>query len=202
MLEPNERMRLGRLLTSLAEAFAGEGRRGGDLAAEALRNARTRPYRRTRSTARPGPLLETVCALPNAIPLAQLVYACCNVIDWTHWEGTGLATNVSANLYSTELVGPDGHFEADTVRVGLLVSDAQTDYPISSHAGEETYVILAGEAEWFIDGGAYVARLPGALVHHPAWVPHGRRTGIEPFLGVWRWSGDLDLSTFNVADPS
>jgi quercetin dioxygenase-like cupin family protein len=102
-------------------------------------------------------------------------------------------------LFTTELVGPDGHVDADDVRVGLLVSDTDTDYPISSHSGEETYYVIAGLAEWTVGDQRYAPKPPGSFVHHPSWVPHGRKTRNEPFLGAWRWSGNLDLSTFSVA---
>ncbi len=198
MLEPNERTRLGRLLTTLATAFGSEGRPGGDQAAAALLAARNQPYRQAAGTVDPGSLLDTACALSNALPVARQVYSCRNAIGWTLWEGEGLAPDISSNLYSAELVGPDGHFEASDVRVGLLLSDVGTDYPVSSHSGEETYLVIAGVAEWTVAGRPYACKAPGSLIHHPAWVRHGRRTAGEPFLGAWRWSGDLDLSSFNV----
>ena len=200
MLGPNERTAFNALLAALADAFALEGRAGGDLAAAALRAAMTRPYRRARATSAPGLLLDAACALPEARPIAALVLACRPAIDWTHWEGEGLAGEVSSRLHTAELVGPDGHIAADGVRVGLLISDAGTDYPVSSHSGEETYYVIAGVAEWTVADTPYAQQPPGALIHHPAWAAHGRRTRSEPFLGAWRWSGDLDLSSFTILD--
>lgn len=187
------------LLDALAASFAEEGRPGGDAAVAALRHADTADYRRARSTSKPDALLSTACALPDALPSAGLVMACAPWIDWTPWEGEGLDAGVSARLHSAELVGPDGHLPADDVRVGLLVSEPATDYPVSSHSGEETYLVLAGTAEWTIGNSPYTACPPGSLIHHPAWERHGRRTTKEPFLGAWRWSGDLDLGSFRVA---
>ncbi|WP_419908096.1 dimethylsulfonioproprionate lyase family protein [Hoeflea sp.] len=195
-----ERSAFNTLLQSLADAFASEGRPGGDQAVAALRAARSQPYRRTASQADLGPLLNTACDLAGALPFSQSIAHCSTLLDWTLWEGTGLDPSVSARLFSTELVGPDGHIAADGVRIGLLVSEPSTDYPVSSHSGEETYLVLAGTAEWIVGDQDYVACPPGTLIHHPAWVPHGRRTLDEPFLGAWRWSGDLDLSTFRVAE--
>ena len=187
------------LLNALAGVFDAEGRPGGTAAAVALTEATTRPYRRAASDSDPGEVLDAACSLPDALPVAAQVLACRTLIDWTCWSGEGLADDISANLYTAEVVGPDGHVAADGVRVGLLVSAADTDYPVSSHSGEETYLVISGVAEWTVDGGPYEARQPGALIHHPAWVPHGRRTLDQPFLGAWRWSGDLDLSSFKVS---
>ena len=190
------------LLDALSAAFDAEGRPGGSAAAAALRDAKSGPYHRVASQTDPGAILEAACALPGALAVAEQVLACRSLIDWTSWSGEGLAEDISANLYTAELVGPDGHVAADGVRVGLLVSAADTDYPVSSHSGEETYLVLSGVAEWTVDGGPYERQKPGALIHHPAWVPHGRRTLDQPFLGAWRWSGDLDLTSFRVSGAS
>lgn len=186
------------VLTILADAFSKEGREGGERAASTLRQAISQPYRPCLSTSDPGPVLDHACHLPDALPFSRYILACRSLLDWTSWEGEGLTQEISSKLYTTELVGPDGHIEASDVRVGLLVSDADTDYPISSHSGEETYLVIAGHAEWKVASEPYTIKTPGKLIHHPAWVPHGRRTKAQPFLGAWRWSGDLDLSTFSV----
>lgn len=199
-LRPDERERLDALLNGLADAYELEGRLGGDQAVAALRSATRKAYRRRPGASNAATVLEAACSLGNALPLAQQVLQCSSLLDWECWEGTGLSADISSNLHTTELVGPDGHFNADSVRIGLLVSDADTDYPISSHSGEETYLVLAGEAAWTVGEAGYAPHLPGAFVHHPAWVKHGRRTGDKPFLGAWRWSGDLDLSSFSVTD--
>lgn len=186
------------LLGALAEAFAAEGRPGGDAAAKALREAQSQRWRARPGSADPGTLLDEAAALPGATDIAPFVIACRSRIAWTRWgEGT-LAPEIAASLWSAEILGPDGHFEAEGVRVGLLVSAPDTDYPLSSHSGEETYLVIAGTAEWRI-GTASAFRLPGSLVHHPAWASHGRRTLSEPFLGAWRWSGEIDLTSFTLS---
>jgi hypothetical protein len=150
--------------------------------------------------AAPWSLLEAASGQEAALPLAGAILGCCDRLYWRHWAEGALDDEVSSNLYSTELVGPDGLFFDAGVRVGLLVSAAQTDYPVSSHSGEETCWVISGVADWTLDDGLYRPVRPGSLVHHPAWMPHGRRTGREVFLGAWRWSGDLDLDSFRVAD--
>lgn len=195
----DDRAHFRELLLSLGDAFAEEPRPGGKLAAQALRCADMGAYRRKVSEADPASLLAAAGALPAALSMVEHVLGCQGLLDWTCWSGEGLDGEVSRRLFTTELVGPDGHIPADNVRVGLLASQPWTDYPISSHSGEETYLVLAGVAEWVVDGSDYVERQPGAFVHHPAWAKHGRRTKEEPFFGAWRWSGDLDLSTFSIA---
>jgi hypothetical protein len=62
------------------------------------------------------------------------------------------------------------------VRVGPLLSAAETDYPVSRHSGGETHLVVSDIAEWTIDGWPYLLQEPGTLMHHYAWVAHGRRT--------------------------
>ncbi|CTQ59321.1 dimethylsulfonioproprionate lyase family protein [Roseibium album] len=198
-LAAKERLAFDALLLAIASAFSAEGRPGGDAAAVRLRAASKRPFYARPARDHPGALLRQVCALDNAIDCARLVLGCAASLDWEHWQGTGLADDVSNSLYTTELLGPDGHVRDNEVRVGLLVSEAGTDYPPSSHAAEETYFVIAGKAEWVLEGAPYWQVPPGSFVHHPAWAVHGRRTLSEPFLGAWRWSGNLDLASFGVA---
>jgi hypothetical protein len=200
VMNADEQAAFENLLAVLADAFEREARPAAAAAALALRAASIEHYRPLPSSAAPGALLDAACRHPDALALAASISACRGLIAWSHWAGEGLDGAVSASLYSAELVGPDGHVPAPNVRVGLLISDRATDYPISRHAGEETYLVISGTAEWALDRSDYRRHAPGALVHHPAWTPHGRRTLGEPFLGAWRWSGDLDLSSFSV-DP-
>lgn len=195
-----EREPFNALLLEIAAVFATEGKPGGTTAADRLRAATTRPYAHRQAEEKPLQLIKQVCVLDNAVDWAQLVQDCAPLLDWEHWQGGGLSKEISSSLYTTELIGPDGHIQDETVRVGLLVSDVGTDYPLSNHAGEETYFVIAGEAEWVLGDGPYRRVPPGHLVHHPAWALHGRRTRTEPFLGAWRWSGDLDLKSFSVAE--
>ncbi|WP_300013597.1 dimethylsulfonioproprionate lyase family protein [uncultured Roseobacter sp.] len=186
------------LLLTLSDAFSREPRAGGQLAAQSLKSADVSGYRRIASSEDPSALLGDAAGLPSALPLVEQVMQCKTQLDWTCWEGEGLDTMISQRLFTTELLGPDGHIPAEDLRVGLLVSEPWTDYPVSSHSGEETYLVLSGVAEWVVGDTGYIKHRPGDFVHHPAWAPHGRRTMNDPFLGAWRWSGDLNLSTFSV----
>ena len=189
---------LDRLLLALIDAWRREQRPGGDVAVQALLSARQTEIELEIGETAPLSLLEAAAEQQGAMPLAATVLECCQCFHWQHWAEGTLDAEVSANLYTTELVGPDGLVYDADARIGLLVSAADTDYPVSSHSGEETYLVISGVAEWTLDDGLYRSVPPGELVHHPAWKSHGRRTLDEVFLGAWRWSGDLDLASFRV----
>ncbi|WP_299474592.1 dimethylsulfonioproprionate lyase family protein [uncultured Roseibium sp.] len=198
-LSDNKRQAVDKLLIEIASVFDAEGRPGGNVAAARLRDAANRPFSTAEAQEYPRGLLQRACALDTAVDWAGLVLETAPCLHWENWQGSGLSDNVSSSLYTTELLGPDGHIRDDEVRVGLLVSEAHTDYPLSRHSGEETYFAIAGEAEWVLGKAPYRRVPPGSMIHHPAWEMHGRRTLDEPFLGAWRWSGDLDLKSFEIA---
>ena len=113
----DEHTHLSALLSELAAVFEDEGRAGGALAAQRLRASDAKDYGRARSASDPGELLAAACTLEDALDMSRHVLACRSLIDWTLWEGEGLASGVSARLFSAELMGPDGHFPAEDVRV-------------------------------------------------------------------------------------
>lgn len=200
LLRSETHARFKLLLAALADVFSSEGRPGAELAATRLRRAASRVFVGRTSQLKPQRLLEKACRLPGAVDWANLVLECAPLLDWEQWEGSGLSREISSRLFTTELLGPDGHVHDNDVRVGLLISEPHTDYPISSHSGEETYFVISGEADWVLGDGDYQRYPPGSLIHHPSWEKHGRCTLSEPFLGAWRWSGDLNLSTFSVSE--
>lgn len=191
---------LSEIFDALLVTFGDEGRPGGDAAVHALTQARRIDMDLSTGESAPRSLLEAAVDQPSALPLSSAVCACARLLHWQHWAEGKLDSAVSSNLYTTELIGPNGIWHDPAVRIGLLVSAADTDYPVSSHSGEETYFVISGVAEWTLDDGIYRPVRPGEMVHHPAWKPHGRRTLDEVFLGAWRWSGDLDLDSFRVND--
>lgn len=187
------------LCVALAAAFGAGGRAGGRLAAQRLLGAASETARPRPARADLGATLRTACEAQDAVPAARLVAALADVLPWQLWKGEGLSPDVSSRLFTAEILGPDGLLPAADVRVGCLLSEAHTHYRLSCHAGEETYFVMSGTATWFMEGAEDARHPPGALVHHRAWVRHGRGTGPQPFLGAWRWSGDLDLTAFEVA---
>lgn len=92
----------------------------------------------------------------------------------------------------TELLGQRGPVASDRLAVGLLILGPETEYPRHRHEAEELYLPLAGAAEWLRGDEGWARQPPGAIIHHPAWMPHGMRTGREPLLAAYLWrAGDL-----------
>ena len=172
-----------KLLGELAEIYLREGRSGGVAASEVLKLSRIQELRlpTEEPSAIADDLMRKVCAHPLALPISLSIMACRKLFRWNNWGNDVLPREISRRLFTVELVGPDGVCHHDEVRVGLQMSEGYTDYPVSSHSGEETHFVISGTAEWTAGGDPYSIKTPGEFVHHPAWTPHGRRTLDEPY---------------------
>jgi mannose-6-phosphate isomerase-like protein (cupin superfamily) len=95
-----------------------------------------------------------------------------------------------------DLVGPAGLVPSAEIGFGLFLQAPNTFYPPHNHAAEEIYFALSGTGQWQKGAGAFQARPPGSLMHHLPWQFHAMRTGGEPMLLTWSWSGDLDPETY------
>ena len=98
------------------------------------------------------------------------------------------------------IVGSGAMVEADGVRGGLFMQRAGCYYPLHAHAAEETYAMLAGEAEWTVGDRAPVTLGPGSFSFHPADAAHATRTFARPILAAWRWSGDIGLESYRLLE--
>lgn len=119
------------------------------------------------------------------------------------WSATGILdtlipTPVSDMFAVAPLVGPGAVIESQRVRAGLFMQLPDSLYPPHAHSAEETYVMLAGEADWQLDLGDWHRHGPGAMIHHPSEAPHATRTATLPILAAWRWSGDVRSETYRM----
>lgn len=101
----------------------------------------------------------------------------------------------------TELVGPHGLIPHAEVSFGLLALAPHTLYPAHAHPAVESYVVLLGIADWRAGAEPWTPRPPGSLVHHPSGIAHAMRTGGEPLVAAYFWTGALDVPARLVPAP-
>jgi hypothetical protein len=89
-----------------------------------------------------------------------------------------------------ELVGPEAPFRSGEVCFGLTLIGPGSYYPPHHHPAIELYVVLAGHADWTA-GGQTATQPPGATILHHADIVHAMRTGEEPLLAIYSWTGDV-----------
>ena len=188
---------LSPLLTAMAGLYAAENREGGHQAARALLAAALIEADLPEQPA--GPLAEDLHLLlaTDPHPLSALVRGALPWLVWIYSEmGGRIRQTIASGMMQTELVGPDGIFPHDGVRVGLWLQSAGLDYVTRAHAAEETFVILGGHALWSMNHGPAVRQEAGAVIHHPSLTPHSDCTTNDPLLAAWRWSGDISIEQY------
>ena len=145
------------------------------------------------------PVLEWLSRLPQPVPetMQNLVSDFIEKAPRLQWGQTYSADDVSTKFSTDflarygwhEVVGTRGPVPSDDVALGFLLLEPQVDYPRHVHNADEVYVALAGTACWQRDRGAFTARPPGAVIHHPPRMPHAMRTTTEPMLALYVWHG-------------
>ncbi|MCB1366581.1 MAG: hypothetical protein KDK00_02350 [Rhodobacteraceae bacterium] len=190
---------LSPLLLALAGLYASENRPGGAVAAQALIAAALQPAALV--PARPGPLDDELQAIlaGDPHPISALVRDATPWLPWVFSELSGrIRPDIAHGMMQTELVGPDGIFPHDQVRVGLWLQSANLDYVTRAHAAEETFFILGGGAIWQAGNAAPAWQGVGALIHHPSLTPHSDCTRESPLLAAWRWTGDIAVEGYTL----
>ena len=189
------------LLRGIADLYRGEGRAGADDLAAALDAASAQPLPQLEAPEDiPGHLAAELGAALAASghPVARAAEAAGMALPWTVIRAVGVET-VPYYLV-LELIGPQGMIPSDRVAAGLYVQERGRYYRLHAHAAEETYVTLGGTAMWTAGDQPPRCRGAGAWIHHPPWCPHATRTGAEPLLAAWRWSGDLRAETYRYLE--
>lgn len=187
------------LIAAIGNEFAAEGRPGGDEAAAAAQEITS-----TRARPEPGALpdhAETLGALidASAHPLARRVRAAFDDISW-HYSGLAdgrIRPEMARHMLTAELAGPDGQVHHPTVRLGLFFQMPGLNYVTREHAAEETFVMIAGGANWTV-ADETTHRQAGEASHHPSMVPHSSATGASAVLAVWRWTGEISYGRYRL----
>lgn len=98
-----------------------------------------------------------------------------------------------------ELLGPHGLAVSHSVRSGLYLQSPRCLYPPHSHAAEEFYLVLSGNASWQKGESEFEEKSPGALIHHSPYESHAMKTFDVPLLAAWIWIGnDLTYDTYRI----
>lgn len=187
------------LLTRIAGLYAAENREGDNQAARALLAAA--PTEITLPEHPAGPLEAALHSLleTDPHPLSALVGGALPWLSWAYSEmGGRIRSEISSGMMQTELVGPDGLFPLDDLRVGLWVQSAGLNYVTRAHLAEETFVILGGGALWNTHDGPAAFQGVGAMIHHPSLTPHSDHTTDSSLLAAWRWSGDVSVDQYTL----
>ena len=123
-------------------------------------------------------------ALIAAGPLAQ----------WREtYKGTPIGADFLNRFACYEFIGHDAPFGTDRMRGFMVYQPPGLHYPWHHHPAEEMYVVLAGEAEFAIEGEGVQTLRAGACVYHRSNVPHALTTHEYPILAYVLWRNHFDV---------
>ncbi len=100
------------------------------------------------------------------------------------------APGLESTMGWAELVGPEAPFRSTEVCFGLTLIGPYNYYLPHRHPATELYRVLAGSAQWTA-GEQTAMQPPGTYILHPTNIAHAMRTGEEPLLAIYSWTGDV-----------
>ena len=114
-----------------------------------------------------------------------------------HWRETYKGTRIG-EIFRKQfgcycLVGGGGPFTSNEMGAYFVYMPKGLYYPFHHHPAEELYFVLAGEAEFMLEGKESKTLGPGESVFHPSNSPHATQTHKHPFLALVLWRGDMTV---------
>lgn len=181
--------RLGDLATKLRDILTGCGLPS----TVAERWPRTYAYRHTRYTALAVTAYLQALAQQAPQPAKPLIDTVITLKEQLLWGQTYKREQVGAEFLNnygwTEILGTRGPVCAREIATGLLLLGPHTTYPTHSHAAEEYYLPISGEARWYDQDKGWRTVAPLSLLFHRANIGHGMQTQAEPLLAIYVWYG-------------
>lgn len=110
------------------------------------------------------------------------------------YQGSRLGADFMDRFGCYCLIGEGGPFTCDGLAAYVVYMPAGLYYPFHQHPAEEIYFILAGEAEFLMEGHPPRRLGPGDHVFHPSGRAHATRTHDRPFMALVLWRGDLETA--------
>lgn len=135
----------------------------------------------------------SACDPPTGSAEAGLFSALAADAPLLHWAQTYSAGDFGTTFLErygwVELFGTRGHFASDVMAGGFLLLGPGIHYPDHHHVAEEIYIPLTSGSLWSKDGGAFLPRSAGEIIHHPSDIRHAMRTEDAPLLALYLWRG-------------
>lgn len=108
----------------------------------------------------------------------------------TYTEADGFTREWLDNYGWVDLISPEGLYQSEEMRLSIGYWGAGQHYGEHSHAPEETYLILAGQARFHSEGRPAWDAGPGDTIHHAPHQKHAIDMVPGPLLAAAFWRGD------------
>ena len=126
-----------------------------------------------------------------------------NAATFVQWENTAgilddfIPDDVAIAFAGNSIMGPGCLIDHPTLRCGLYFQRANAYYALHSHEAVETYIMIEGVGDW-TQGEVTTRYGVEGIIHHTSYMPHAFRTFDQPLLAIWRWSGNIDPTTYKM----
>ncbi|WP_375267511.1 dimethylsulfonioproprionate lyase family protein [Planktotalea sp.] len=93
-----------------------------------------------------------------------------------------------------EIIGRDAPFRSKKMRGFLVFQPPHLHYPWHHHSADEIYVVIAGEAEFFLQGAPSQTLQSGQSAFHPSGAAHALTRHAHPVIAYVVWRDDFDVA--------
>ncbi|MGN0917847.1 MAG: dimethylsulfonioproprionate lyase family protein [Oxalobacter sp.] len=141
--------------------------------------------------------------VPETQPVLDVLAAVLSSLPWKYnYEPREDMPDLGMKMAWGEIIGPEAPYQCDSFCFGFTLIAPNSLYPAHYHPAIELYYVLSGTAEWMLEGKTALQK-PGTFILHPANAVHAMRTGKEPLLAMYTWSGDdvVTLSEYVQRKP-
>ncbi len=114
------------------------------------------------------------------------------------WHGSGRAVSAAY----CQIAGPGCPYSSDHFRFGIFMIPARYTYPSHVHGADEIYIPVAGRGEWAMDEGEFRVWPLNEVVPIVSMRPHAIRTGDEPLLTLYTWTGDISFDRYRYTQST
>jgi len=137
-------------------------------------------------------ITDTMLAAEETARLRDAFIAASPQAQWREtYKGTRMGSDFMDKFGCYCLIGGGGPYTSDQMGAYVVYMPPGLYYPFHHHPAEELYYILAGEAEFMLEGEDNKVLRAGEHVFHPSNRPHATQTHDKPFMALVLWRGDL-----------
>lgn len=112
-----------------------------------------------------------------------------------HWRTTYKNTDIGAEFMNQFgcycIIGENGPFSSDAIRLYMVYMPARFDYPWHHHPAEEMYMVVSGSAIFKRKGLPNETLSEGETSFHKSNQPHAMETLSEPVLCLVAWRNEF-----------
>ncbi|MEO0750653.1 MAG: dimethylsulfonioproprionate lyase family protein [Pseudomonadota bacterium] len=123
--------------------------------------------------------------------------ACTRAAPHAWWRGTYRDTAIGdvlhAHFGTFEILGQDTPLTTGAMRGFMIYQTPGYHYPLHHHPAEELYLVLAGEADFSVEGEETRRLGPGQTAYHASNAPHALTTTDRSVLAYVLWRGDISV---------